>query len=619
MNTNINTTHRPDEQTTMWNSSKYNPHTIEQNVGLQRNVADSAEFNYKNIQIPILDSHPQPSGGQLEGLSNINPPNNSGNVNNYIDTGLNAWETRVDNPPILPDIPDIPVSEEDLLPYDAKTPNMPDNPDSLKSDISSKWKAFSRDKTLKNAKRLAVSIVENIPELFFIPEMIANTIVKSATEKSKRNGISYAQNKLKVTSHLKSFVVIIISLYVTFNWWYLMLYTNHYIDLNEVLKSPIFIPMIWVIGPLCKPIALLNYYLLGKRTEPEFYAKNIEPVLKNKSFYLSILFISIVLMYEPIIYIFTTNMKDILGESSGTNPLVGIVIVVAVLSFLYSVVFNTERNIQFISTVSFLVAIVAYLIMFILVIMLAKPVSMFVIFYVVFYSFLFLLLSENVNFIGKIFEMMSDTTEQCVDNSSTSTFAKIKNILYRYSFFILILFVVFMRIGYSIYDVGSITEEPVRVTCYAIYLSILFVFLSLIGANFIDVFMNVKDIVLGEKSAADSLSSDADGDEDPLNASIFSKIAAMFKLVGSQLIFFALLLVETAKYIGIQILYGLTSPFMYIYTQLKALFASMSSMRFTTPDTPPNNESSIPTDTSDIVPSTQPEVEEEPLFPKENE
>ena len=101
-------------------------------------------------------------------------------------------------------------------------------------------------------------------------------------------------------------------------------------------------------------------------------------------------------MYEPIIQMFATNMKDLLGESDKTNPLVGIVIAIAVLSFLYSVVFNTERNIQFISTVSFLIAIVSYLIMFILVVMLAKPVSFFVMLYLVFYSFLFLLFAENL-------------------------------------------------------------------------------------------------------------------------------------------------------------------------------------------------------------------------------
>jgi len=82
--------------------------------------------------------------------------------------------------------------------------------------------------------------------------------------------------------------------------------------------------------------------------------------------------------------------------------------------------------------------------MFILVVMMAKPVSMLVILYVVFYSFLFLLFAENFNIVGKIMEMMSDTTEQCLDNSSPSTGSKLMNVCYRYSFFILV-FIVFNR------------------------------------------------------------------------------------------------------------------------------------------------------------------------------
>ena len=473
-----------------------------------------------------------------------------------LEQGLNALNTRVNLPPSLPDDPpEEPPEEDDDPPGENGTTDVTDTTDEKihnnlkKSTIAGSWKAFSRNKTVKNAKKLAGSVVDNVPEMFAIPETISKMIVKNATDKMKRKSIDYAQNVLKVQSHIKSFIAILLCLYITFNWWYLMLYTNHYIDMYKMLESPIFRPMIWIIGPLATPIAALNYYLLGKRTEPLFYTKYVEPVLKNKSFYLSLLFILTVVMYEPLIQMFTTNMKDILGESDKTNPLVGIVIAFAVLSFFYSVVFNPERNIQFIGTVSLLIAIVAYLIMFILVIMLAKPVSVFVIMYLVFYSFLFLLFAENFNFVGKIIEMMSDTTEQCLGNSSPSTLSKLMNVCYRYSFFILVFLVLFVRIGYALYDVQFITDERVRVSCYAIYVTLLIVFMLLMGYNFIDVFMNVQKIVTGDQTT--TLADKLDDPDDP-GTSLFGKIMNAILSVGEQMWLIVLIMWEALAHIAIR-------------------------------------------------------------------
>jgi len=499
------------------------------------------------------------------------------------DIGLNAKDTRVNIPPILPDEVELPDELPDA--DSVRNINVPDAPDAddvkdtgdkLKRSIIAKWKTFYRSKTLKNAKKLAVSVVENVPEMFGIPETISKIIVKNATDKSKRKSIDYAQNVLKVNSHFKSFITILLCLYITFNWWYLILYTNHYIDFYNLLKLPMFTPMIWIIGPLITPLAAVNYYLLGKRTEPEFYNKYIEPILKNKSFYLSMLFIATVVLYEPIIQLFTTNMKDILGESDKMNPLVGIVIATAVLSFLYSVVFNTERNIQFIGTVSFMIAIISYLIMFILVVMLAKPVSMLVIVYLVFYSFLFLLFAENINFVGKIMEMMSDTTEQCLDNSAPSTGSKLMNVCYRYSFFILVFIVLFVRIGHALYDVRSITDERVRVSCYAIYLSLLVVFMLLMGYNFIDVLMNVKQIITGEGKGDIPDDDEDEFDKDDPDISLFGKFVNAISSFGEQIKLVILILWEALKYIGIQLGGLLTFPFRFLYKQSSNIISSMN-------------------------------------------
>ena len=544
MSFGTNHTSPPDDKTTTWNSSKYSS-MGEAGSG----SASSTGFNYSNIKLPTIDVHPPSSSSDKTKTYESFDTKNSGRK--YIDAGLNQWETRVDKPPITPQGKVGPANPAD---GGSSGPTKPDLDTKLpKSNIPSRWDAFRKEKSIKSFKRFIGAIVENIPEMFFIPDMIATSIVNGATEKSKRNGISYAENKLKIRSHFKLFIGIILTLYITLNWWYLMLYTNHYIDFYQIIKTPVFFPIIWIIGPLCIPIAQLNYYVLGKRTEPEFYAKYIEPILKNKAIYLSILFILIMLIYEPMMSWFAATMKDILGESSGTNPLVAIVMIVVILSFLQSVVFNTERNIQFINTVGILVAVVAYLIMFILVLILAKPVSMFVIFYVLFYSFLFLFLSGGFL---KIFEMMSDTTELCIDNSSTSIFSKIKNMIHRYSFFIIVFLVITIQISIAMHDVSTIKEERVRATCYAIYSVLLFVFILLIGRNFSSKNTDVKQMVLGETGESIETNNVGNGIDDPINKTIFDDIASPFYLVLRQIYFLGLTIWESIKYGGYNIKTG---------------------------------------------------------------
>ena len=613
---------KEESDTTMWKSRKYFSDDSSTSASTS-SKSRTPHFNYTNIQFPTLElfAQPTPFPSKIEPLTTMETVQNMKdelktvknipkNVVDYEfiretplkEIGLNAIETRVDLPPLLPEKPPVELPpEEDDADDDDDGKKRKRNDSTKKCSVAGSWKTFTRDKTFKNAKKVASCIVDNVPEMFTIPEMISTTIVKNATDNSKQKGIDYAQNVLKVNAHFKSFIEILLCLYITFNWWYLMLYTNHYIDFYDVIKSPIFSPVIWIIGPLTTPLAALNYYLLGKRTEPEFYTKYVEPVLKNKSFYLSILFISVVLLYEPLIQLFTTNMKDILGESNKTNPLVGIVIASAVLSFLYSVVFNTERNIQFISTVSFLIAIVAYLIMFILVILLAKPVSVLVIFYIVFYSFLFLLFAENINFVGKIIQMMSDTTEQCLDKPSQSTFSKLLNVCYRYSFFILVFIVLIARFIRALYDIRTITEERVRVSCYAIYVTLLLVCMLLFGYNFIDVLVNVKKIVTGEQTTKDEKDEKDEFDTDVPDVSIFGKIMQNISIFKENLWLTVLIFIEALKYIGIQLAYFSKESFMFFYRGSKNIVSNLNPFRQTetenvpAPTTAPVNITAEPT------------------------
>jgi hypothetical protein len=372
------------------------------------------------------------------------------------------------------------------------------------TNITRRFNHFYADKTVKNAKLLAVAILENIPELFFVPELISVAIVRSSTPKDKRNGPDYAQNKFKLTTHFKSFMVMLICIYITFNWWYLMLYTDHYFDVFNILKSPFLLPLIWIIGPVMAPFAKLNYYLLGKRLEPEFYSKYVEPILRNKPIYLSLLLLIVITLYDNILKLFVTNMKSLIQNKSDTEFLFVIVAMVASITYLYSVVFDEEKNTKFINKVSFALSILFYIIMFIVIMMLCKVISGVILIYLIFYSFLFLLFWEGVNMPNKILEMIVDTTEVCVKNTD-SKFGKLQNILYKYSFLIFIFAVLAIRIGHAIIDARTITEERVRVSCYALYTGLGLGLLIFTSISFWRVFQNVYSIIIEtNKPAADT-------------------------------------------------------------------------------------------------------------------
>ena len=263
----------------------------------------------------------------------------------------------------------------------------------VSNNITKRFNAFYADKTSKNAKLLAITILENIPELFFIPEMIAVGIVRSSTPNNKRSGPDYSQNIFKLTYHFKSYMTMLISIYITFNWWYLMLYTDHYIDFFNLLKSPLLIPFIWIVGPVLTPFANLNYYLLGKRLEPAFYTKYVEPVLKNKPYYLSLLLCIIVVFYDKIIDVFISNMKSLIDNKNDDQFLFIIIAVGAAMTFMYSVVFNEEKNTNLIQKAGFALSILFYIIMFIVIMLLCKAISGLILIYLMFYSFFFLLIS----------------------------------------------------------------------------------------------------------------------------------------------------------------------------------------------------------------------------------
>jgi hypothetical protein len=364
-----------------------------------------------------------------------------------------------------------------------------------KYDVIRLFSNFLADQSRKNAKLLAIAIIENIPELFFVPEIISTAIVRAATPKNKRKGADYAQNKFKLKTHFKSFLVILICLYITFNWWYLMLYTDHYIDLYSILKSPFIIPLIWIIGPVMAPFAKLNYYLLGRRLEQDYYTKNIEPMLRKKAIYLTLLLLIVITLYDRIMLMFTTNMRSLIDNKNESQMLFMMVAGVAATTFMYSVVFDEEKNSKFINKVSFSLSILFYIIMFIVIMILCKGISGIILIYLLFYSFLFLLAWEGLNTPNKIIEMIVDTTEVCVKDTE-SKFGKLKGLFYKYSFLIFIFSILVIRLIAAVLDARTITEKNVRVSCYALYTALGLGLLVFTGISFWRVFQNVHSIVV---------------------------------------------------------------------------------------------------------------------------
>jgi hypothetical protein len=282
--------------------------------------------------------------------------------------------------------------------------------------------------------------------MFYIPDRMAAEIVNQGYLKGKDevdpdDKGNYAADYELVRSHLQSYIMILVSLFAAFNWWYLLFYTDHYIDFSHLMDYKVFNPIKWIVGPASSAAVLLNYYLLGKRQEEKFYENYVRPILDKKWLSMTLFFVVFSVLYPPLNKYFGKTVEDI--EAKRPNLLYGIVMLFGCISYLYKVVFDFQqmKAVQGLFQ-SMLLTIIIFVIVMVLVIIATKLSTILIITYLSFYSFAPLLLFPFMNGstpFSQIARMMADARESCSKaNPTDNFFTSAKNFLKRNLFLIYI-------------------------------------------------------------------------------------------------------------------------------------------------------------------------------------
>ena len=449
------------------------------------------DTNYKNIQLPTIKPRKNTPTEPFDWKPSINQ--------NYKDTpdGLNAATGKTTGIVYLPskDAEFIETTNakltDVLTPSDEEPAPKPVRPvEEVKvkvPDFYGSWKTFTQNPSSENAKSLFITSVNGINDLFQIPDLIAKTIVNAGYSRNNGGGSGAFNNDPKykkdyehVKQHIQLIIMVIVSLYAAFNWWFLLFYSDHYVNLSELLKLSVFTPLIWIIEPVLNPVILLNYYLLGKRTEKEFFDTYVQFVLDNKSILFSVYLIIFNAIYRSTAEYYATTLRDI--AQGKPNVFYKLVLLIGVITYMYKVVFDTA-NIGFLHTIlsNILLVIVFYLILFIFVMIACNASVLFIILFFSFYSYFPLLAFNAFNpfqVFATIKRMIMDTTEVCVpENPTNDVFITIKNFFYKYSTMMYFGFLFFGLLFYLFNDTRTFLHSEVRKICNIIYICIFLVVL----------------------------------------------------------------------------------------------------------------------------------------------
>lgn len=445
------------------------------------------DTNYKNIQLPTINTRKHASPTEpFDWKPSINQT--------YKDKpdGLNASVGKTTGIVYLPSqdaefIETTHAKLNDIItPTDTDTdpvpkPVRPSEPTTIKvPDFIASWKTFTQNPSTENAKSLFLNSVNGINELFHIPDLIAKTIVNSGYSRTREGGTfkndpNYKKDYEHVKQHLQLIIMVIISLYAAFNWWFLLFYTDHFVHLSELLKLKVFSPVIWIIEPVLTPVILLNYYLLGKRTEKDFFDKYVQPVLDNKSILFAVYLIIFNAIYRSTAEYYAKTLKDI--AEGKPNVFYKLVLFIGVITYMYKVVFDTN-NIGFLHTIltNIILVVIFYLILFIFVMIACNASVLFIILFFSFYSYFPLLAFNGFNplqVFATIKRIIMDTTEVCVqENPTNNVFITIRNFFYKYSTMLYFGGLFFGLLFYLFTDSRTFIDLEVRKICNIIYICI---------------------------------------------------------------------------------------------------------------------------------------------------
>jgi hypothetical protein len=599
MKTNVN----KNKTTTEWKHTSFisTPPLVDQST-YKNTGKNTPGINYANVQLPIMDefvkslseianssanvfAEPFETADETydetdELIDMVDPLDGKHHSENENDAliGLNANETRLrdkrttDNAtPDNTDIGRIAAMSRTTTPGNT----VQQTTDEIKrTELTQKWNAFTKLRTLKTAKELAVAILDNIPHLFYVPDMIAKQIVNHGTPSTQRNTIAYLNNRNIVKSHMKLLLTLLIVLYITFNWWNLLFYTNHYIDFYAILNSPVFTPIAWIIKSVLSPLTTLNYFLLGKRLEPDIIQSYINPILKNKALFLSALFIILLACYDPFIRMYSTQTKQIIEgkDTLGSSALLLFIIAFCVINFLSTVVFNNQNiEVLVLMATNFLITIFIYIIVFILIVVFCKFTVVILAAYIAFYSLLHFFVDKTVFVPWHIVKMVNDTTDGWVENDGPADekegpgiIAVIKKIFVKYSFIILLFAVVITRVVQALVETRKITVTDVRVMCYAIYAALL---LAIVFAGYY-AYITIKNRMAGLQMSKDLFqpaSSDTSGESEDITNTNYNRNKRYVTVVEDYGLPFLELIKIIIEYIVLSpflLLSFITKPFM---------------------------------------------------------
>jgi hypothetical protein len=338
-------------------------------------------------------------------------------------------------------------------------------------------KEFKDKPTPGNAKNVAVQMMTSISRIFYIPDMMASLIVNNGYKEGGKTEVdpdekgNFMEDFELVRSHLQSYIMLLVSLFAAFNWWYLLFYTSHYVDIKQMLTNPLFTPFIWVIGPIMSPLMSINYWLLGKRLDLPFYESVVKPVMEKKSFWFTLYLLVFTLVYRPISKFYGNSVQKI--NNNEPNAFYTIVLIAACFNYFYNVVFNKERMF-FAQRVfsSIILTFILFLILFIFLMIFAKIAVIMIIAYFAFYSIapLFFFSGGPWNIFSEIVRMIRDSSDVCVSaNIEKNIFVEIKNNLYRYSAIIFMSILVLSVIGKTLDDIPKIHNKSVKTACELLY------------------------------------------------------------------------------------------------------------------------------------------------------
>jgi len=250
----------------------------------------------------------------------------------------------------------------------------------------------------------------------------------------------YEEDVDAINEQMNLMMYFFIAMYMACNWWFLFLYTDHYIDIKEYLKSTWVRPFKWIIGPVMQPVILLNYYLLGKRLQVPFYEGFLKPyVIENKSVAFMVFMFLFIAVTEPCAMLYLNTLMDFhSGKTDG--PVYRFVLLIGCITYMYSVVFDPD-NITYSHKLlsSILLVIIMFFIIGIFVIIACKVAVFFILVYLAFYSMMPLLVFEGgpMAVIDNLWRVIVDTKEVCVSANPTNDIGvAISNFLYKNAFII---------------------------------------------------------------------------------------------------------------------------------------------------------------------------------------